>query len=451
MSELLIYSYSITPRLTYILDVILVDLLNLSYEITTDLTVFESASLPKINYSNINLNAAYLQVEPQGLLHKSSIEKQSIEVHATDNFPIFFKQATTFGFDIFAASFYLLTRYEEYLPFESDQYGRFPAKESLAYEANFLDQPIIHYWANYLKEQLEEQFNEISIKPICKFSFQPTFDIDLAWAFKNRSFYRTIGGIASDLLSFRTKQIKQRISVLLNLAPDPFFIFDHLKAVHNQYQFKPIFFFLLGDYSTYDKNIAPKHPALIELIKTLQEDYTLGIHPSYASNESFDQLQKEIHRLSNIIQTPILKSRQHYLKLSFPSTYQNLIATRITEDYSMGYAGAVGFRASIAQPFYWFDLSKNERTKLRIHSFQVMDVTLKQYLSLSPEKAVEQIKGLIDATYDVGGEFISLWHNSSFSELEGWQKWKKVYANMLDYAHQKQSNTDHSHSKKDKE
>ena len=40
-------------------------------------------------------------------------------------------------FDVFSASFYLVSRYEEYLPYVKDMYERFQAENSLAYKHNF--------------------------------------------------------------------------------------------------------------------------------------------------------------------------------------------------------------------------------------------------------------------------------------------------------------------------
>ena len=67
-------------------------------------------------------------------------------------------------------------------------------------------------------------------------------------------------------------------------------------------------------------------------------------------------LKKEKMRLENIINTPVTFSRQHFLRLSIPETYQNLIDLDIEEDYTMGYAKYAGFRASTCTPFYFFDL-----------------------------------------------------------------------------------------------
>ena len=130
----------------------------------------------------------------------------------------------------------------------------------------------------------------------------------------------------------------------------------------------------------------------------------------------------------------MLLSRQHFLKLTFPNTYRHLIQVGIQSDYTMGYADNIGFRAGIATPFYWYDLENEAMTNLKIYPFQVMEVTLKEYLKLSPEEAIVYVKPLIEATKAVGGTFTTLWHNSTLSETEGYEGWRRVYEAILEEA-----------------
>ncbi|MFB6258055.1 MAG: hypothetical protein ABEH38_05115, partial [Flavobacteriales bacterium] len=49
----------------------------------------------------------------------------------------------------------------------------------------------------------------------------------------------------------------------------------------------------------------------------------------------------------------------------------------------------------------------------------------------SPEQALATIKRLIASVRDVGGTFISLWHNESLSEHHQWKGWSHVYEEMV--------------------
>jgi len=96
-------------------------------------------------------------------------------------------------------------------------------------------------------------------------------------------------------------------------------------------------------------------------------------------------LRKEISRLRKVLKRDISKARQHFLMLHFPATYRRLIDHDITDDYTMGFSGEVGFRASICTPFYFYDIEQETVTKLLIHPFAVMDATLKYYMKVKPE------------------------------------------------------------------
>jgi hypothetical protein len=115
-----------------------------------------------------------------------------------------------------------------------------------------------------------------------------------------------------------------------------------------------------------------------------------------------------------------------------PNTYHTLIANGITEDHTMGYSSHLGFRAGIAAPFYWFDLSANKETELKLFPFCAMDITPLHYRNESPKQATESLQSLMKKVQHVGGLFISLWHNESLSETERWKGWRKVYQSILE-------------------
>ena len=158
---------------------------------------------------------------------------------------------------------------------------------------------------------------------------------------------------------------------------------------------------------------------------------SIGIHPSYRSNNSDHLLKTEISRVRKITGKPITKSRQHYLKLTIPVTYKKLVNLDINEDYSMGYADYTGFRAGICCPYTFYNLLKEEEMPLTVFPFQVMDATLKEYMNLNPKEANEKIENLIKKVRKVNGTFISLWHNHSLSEIDGWEGWQEVYKNLV--------------------
>lgn len=97
----------------------------------------------------------------------------------------------------------------------------------------------------------------------------------------------------------------------------------------------------------------------------------------------------------------------------------------------MGYAEAIGFRASTGNEYTWYDLGTEKPTALRIVPFQIMDVTLKNYLHLTPFEAKTNIANIIAHAKKANTPISFIWHNSSLDEEGEWKGWRDIYAFLL--------------------
>lgn len=431
--KITVFTHSKSNRLQYTLEVVLKQLLGLDFQVISDLEIFRQISGPKINFGNQRQSESEIFIPTHSLLFEKGICTQNITVFRHLDLPAFFKVTypkADLPFDVFSMIFYLISRYEEYLPTEKDEFGRFRAKESLAYKNDFLQMPVINLWAKKLGELLNSKFPEVKIKPP-SYSFLPTYDIDHAWAYLHKGIIRTVGSSAKDLAKFDFGNLKTRLSVLANLRQDPYFTFNYMGDLRREFDLKPIYFFLLANWGKHDTNNSPKSFDFQNLIKEISKIYPVGIHPSFRSNFDSKHLHIEKQRLEKIAEKTVRKSRQHFLMLKFPETYRQLLKIGIREEFTMGYASEIGFRAGIANSFFWFDIEKETMTDLKIHPFQLMDVTLNQYLNLSPETVLEKVIPLIDYCKSVGGTFCTIWHNSSLTETKFWEGWRSVYEQII--------------------
>ncbi|OFX87406.1 MAG: hypothetical protein A2W99_07130 [Bacteroidetes bacterium GWF2_33_16] len=433
---ILIYTHKATARLEYIIKFIFTDILGINSQVTTEKDYFLKSNLPKINYSSESIPDSFW-IEPIDLLFESDILQKKISVSTWNNHKVFFQTSdkSDIPFDLFAACFYLISRYEEYLPFSADQHGRFEANQSLAFKNGFLYDPIIDQWVYAIAQMLKSKFFGLTL-PKKSFSFIPTIDVDNAYAYLYKGAVRTIGAAMRDLFKLDVNENIKRFQALAG-EKDPFDTYSYIDSMHAQYGVSPIWFFLVGNYSEFDKNIPIENEAFQDLIHEISKRAEIAIHPSYESNQSFEQLKNEYDYLSKITGKPITKSRQHFLKLLFTETYQNLLKLGVKEDYTLGYASDVGFRAGTCTPFMFYDLYNERETDLRIFPFQVMDVTLNQYLKLSIEESQEKIKEIIGKIKEVNGTFICLWHNESLSDHGHWKGWEPVYKRMLEIIFEK--------------
>ncbi|MDX9697928.1 MAG: hypothetical protein RBT49_19215, partial [Bacteroidales bacterium] len=218
---ILIYTSEATKRLEYILKFIFADILNHEFQITTDKVYFQKSNLPKINYSNEEIADSFW-IEPKDLLFETNILQKKIDVSTWNNHKIFFQTSdkSDIPFDVFAASFYLISRYEEYLPFSADQHGRFEANQSLAFKNGFLQDPIVDQWIYELAQMLKNKFFGFTL-PERKFSFIPTIDIDNAYAYLYKGAVRTIGAAMRDLFRLDANENIKRFQTLAG-EKDPF-------------------------------------------------------------------------------------------------------------------------------------------------------------------------------------------------------------------------------------
>ena len=290
---LLIYTQNITARLQYITKTLLGD----AFELTNNKEQFIQYPGTKINYSSETIDSKAFQIIPHGLLFETEIKQQDTNCFKWNGLKAFFATDGDIPFDIFAASFYLLSRYEEYLPHQKDEYGRYDHKNSIAYKQSFLQLPLVNLWVKELekkakglrlKAEAASDPKPYTLNPtpftfhLSPFSFLPTYDIDIAFAYQHQPLWLNVYGFYRDMLTGNIEKVVERGNVYSGKKKDPFDVFDWLDQLHRQHQLKPLYFFLLAEKRKgVDKNISPRKKAMQVLIKQTAEKYEVGIHPSW--------------------------------------------------------------------------------------------------------------------------------------------------------------------------
>lgn len=427
----LIFSQIITPRLQYIADFISKENFDESLKITSDAEVFNQFAGPKINYSNQQISENEFWIKPHTLLFEKIILPQNIQCFEVNEHKAFFKTEGDCPFDIFAAAFFLLSRYEEYLPHEKDMYGRYAHQNSLAYKENFLHLPLINQWLEDFKKSLKRKLPNLKLQT-SNFKLLPTYDIDEAWSYKHKGWWRSTGAAAKKFLKGEWTITAERRKVLAGKISDPFDAYEWMDQLHQQYNLHPVYFFLVPDTTgKYDRNILPKEPALQKLIKQHAGEYKTGIHPSWQSGDDPSLIKKEIRTIESITGKKITVSRQHFIRFRLPQTFRYLIEAGIKEDFSMGYGSINGFRASVASPFYWYDLGKEKITNLLLYPFCFMEANSFFEQKFSPQQALEEMRHYYHSIKAVNGIFISIWHNSFLGTGKMYAGWREIYEQFI--------------------
>lgn len=429
---LLIYTHTITNRLHYVTQQLFGGILGLETQLSTKVEDFIKHSGPKITYSKQPLQNEFF-IRSNDLLFEQGINDLDIEVSDWDGVPCFFacSENSSVPYDIFSASFFLLSRYEEYLPHVKDNLGRYPAKESLAFQKGFLELPVVDIWAQKMFRLLKMRFPDIKTKKK-NYSFTSLVNVTISHCYAHRGLVRSLGGFLLDLGKFKFRRMIRRTSVLLGMSRDPYDNFSTLVEIHKNYAIKSMFFFQFAEYSAHDKNISPNNNRFRYLIKSVADYSIVSLSTSFLSSTNKEVLKEEKKGLGNLINRPITYSRLRYNRVNVPSTYRTLIEAEFTNDFSMGYTHQMGFRAGTCTPFYFYDISMETKQPLRVHPFALHDYALTKYKR--PTEVFAKVDALFRAVKAVEGTFITVFSN----ELLGGKhkiSWISLYQSLLKRYH----------------
>lgn len=411
-----------SPRLRYVLDFIFGEVLKANYKLLTPEMAAEK-HFPLIEYLPAAHKQGAVSIFDCGQLDEWMApgawkkNQQSDEFHFTD--------------DIFAEIFFHLSRMEEYGSFlPLDNHGRQRASDSYLGQIDALMYPRVDHLVAALREQLKNKGWQLYYRS--EFKFTASYDVDYPWLFRHRAWHQNVRGLVGDVVKRRWAILKDRLSVWNGQKKDPYDVWDHIIQLHRSSGVSARFFLLFTDQKGVDPSVPYNSSAYGDLVRKLQDIGKIGWHPGYYSLNQPRRWNREKERFQNLIGESPKFSRQHYLRLEWPETYRQLLAAGIQEDYSLGYADQVGFRAGTSHPYFWYDLYKESATPLKLYPLAFMEVTLNKYLQLKPEESFEKLIIIEKQVRIAHGHLIGLWHNNSFYPHEGWNEaWMELYKNFI--------------------
>ena len=406
-----IYVDQISPRIEYTFEFIF-GLRGLTYKLTSD------------NSENVHLiysqqeKSSGKSIQMAALMVQNGVEKLAPKIGKFEGEDCYSFDAVI---DPIASIFFTLSRYEEHICEDVDDYGRFPLSKSII-PKGWLMKSMCDRWAEQVISLIDSSLlndkNEVKIVP--------SFDIDNTYAYKLKSGSRKWLSIFKDLIRFDFKRMSERRNVLRGKQKDQYDTFAKIQSVHKRFPETKVFW-LVGKWGKKDRNVSIDNSDHQKLIQSLNDEgLTIGLHPSFASFKSRNTILQEKKKLELVCGKDLSNTRQHFLRFQVSDTFKDLLAVGFKHEYSMGFAEHIGFRSGTARPHEWFDLSQNQSTDLIIHPFAYMDGTLREYMNLSPLESKERIQKLYDEVKRYGGEFVFIWHNETIGDYGNWRGWSDV-------------------------
>ena len=405
VSTIYIFVEKRNHRIQYVASEIFDRRLGMETVLLSDLDDFEAHTGPKLNYSTQSVSDGIPCLSPAGILFEKRIQPQEVELES-DPDPILFPiRNHALGFDPLAACFYLLSRYEEYLPHREDEHGRYQFDQSLIVKAGLHRRPLVEEFTERMWNWLKEFYPALE-RHVGAFDPQITIDVDQLFSMKAKGLVRSMLSTARDTLRGK---LLERSAVMLGRKLDPNDIYDRVSSLMVDAKSRPLYFFQVGESSRYDINNPPHLYAVRQRINEIALNGGVGLHPSYYTSERPELLTRELDRLRQITSSGMVLSRQHYLRFRLPQTFRELAERGVTDDYSMGFHDRNGFRAGTCKPFALFDLEKDETIQLLMHPMTWMDLSSMREHPREAD-AWNELADLIEKVKLHGGECITTWH-----------------------------------------
>lgn len=430
------FSENFSPEKKYIIKTLFSDFLGLDFDFDiTDSDVDYVVKLENNNqliikdtfFSKFNSTNSYLQEKniPKEIKYTKNefLPENDIPIIYGDDFiqfkDISGRKTLICGIDIFASSFFMLTRWEEYVNKTRDKHERFPAKASLAYKNNFLDRPIVNEYTEMLWNILE--FLGCGQKR-CEKEYEIVLTHDIDHILRWHRGYNLMKKLGKDILiekkplkSFST--LKSFIKSKLNWKNDPFYTFEYLMEQSERLGTKSYFFFLIGGKSKFDNNNY-KYRKIVERTCHVisKRGHFVGFHPSYLTYNNKGIWNRELVCMKKICPQPIRVGRQHVLRFDIPYTWRIWEKNNMKWDSSMGYASMEGFRCGTCYEYKIYDFLDRREMNIKERPLIIMDGTLFDYRKCSYDDIKEIFTFYKNIIVKYKGNFVILWHNSNLCE-----------------------------------
>jgi hypothetical protein len=340
--------------------------------------------------------------------------------------------------DIIASSFFLLSRYEEILKPECrDQHGRFCARDSIVFQQGYGNRPIVDEYGVLLRKWLREA--SVAIPPEKKgFSkIYLTHDVDVPFRFERISV--VCKQYIKNILHYSYS--KYPLKKFMYEQSDEYYTFPKIINYDREMQEKvphvPVesIYFLISAGSFFNRKyynfFSNKTKRLINLLR--KSGAQLGFHVSYEAGVNPRKIIHESARLKKRLGIEKIISRHHYLQWREPEDVVYMEQACITDDFTLAYADAVGFRVGTCHPYRFINPKTKELTNVTIHPLEIMECTLDraEYMNLDYEQALETCRKIVIQVYKHNGELVLLWHNTEFLNLNYQEKLYKSILNFI--------------------
>jgi len=419
--NLIVFSTILTPRIKYIFNFIFRDILKTEIEFTGNSQHFINSVQAKISYGDAPI-ADELFFNSSNLLFSNKVEELKIKTTWFGEYQVPFPvENSLLPFDVFAASFFIVSRYEEYLH-QMRTNEDFSANKSYQFKWKILERPIIDEWALILRNIIHTRYPHVKFNEK-QFVQQPTINFNIPASIpagllkKAKFFINILSSKENNFLGAKFDRLTGLEVQMEDVLPE---IAIHLAKKN----ISPVYFVAFP-------NIPDDYISTDNVSQVLKNGSVGLLRPCSGDQQKISNIKAGFSKLKKILPEQINLYSQQLELLKFPICYLNLLNSSVISDYSMGYAETPGFRAGTCTPFSWYDLQLEKVTPLNVKSYCLADPALKL---LNPDETKAVIEHLVDSLKYVNGMLISSWQLRSLSKHLKYKKLNLAFNHLLEYA-----------------
>jgi len=359
--------------------------------------------------------------EPLSYLKGSSLPKELTFLHAKgQEIPIIYgvdkyvetEDDLTIGLDIFASTFFMLTRWEESI-YGRDEKG--DCNENLLFGVvhGICKRPVVNEYEFFLRGILSQwgvQMKQREYKVVL------THDVD-------GLITPTWSGIIRGLLFSMKTGSQQRLTWKQKVAyrrvfPNAYSQVDIYVKLCEQYNIPEWFFFKVcapheteATYSYDDMRVKD----VVEKLNHLNtHQIRLGFHPSQSTINNYEQWESECHRIKELLGGEPLVGRNHHLlyNLQMLRWWEESFFTEGCFDISnCVFHRHQGFRSGMVVDYPIFDYYERRQMQLMEHPNSIMDTAIRYSVEKKGTEQIDsELREIISMVKRFKGELILTWH-----------------------------------------
>ena len=336
------------------------------------------------------------------------------------------------GLDIFASSFFMLSRWEEYVI--SQKNGRCDESALFSVKNNIYRRPIVNEYCDLLITLLLEL--GVSTSPMTrKKEVLLTHDVDRCYLSSFEELLVNLGymilkdkNILKPLLTLK-RFLQYKIS-----RRNPFDTFDLLMTYSEQYNLKNAFFFKACNKSELGYTYDIEDKFVKDTIARIESrGHCVGFHPSENALDNEIHFMEELARLHCVSRNMRMCSgggRSHGLHYSI-DYFSLWDKAGLIYDSGCGFQYRNGFRSGVCYSYSVFDIKSRKRLNLLETPFFLMDsVWLRT--KTPPMDFYYEAVNIIDLVFKYNGTLCLNWHSNLINSIE-MKPFRYIYFKIVDY------------------